>query len=97
MSELSGEKIEGLLWEAGCEVKHDGGLEEISPIEVTVGTTKVIISEAWFEEGNWFADTDTLTLWTMDEYGEPSIEDLTVFESEEELVEHVLTLGGDVW
>jgi len=96
MSELSGDKIEGLLWEAGCEVQHDGGLEEISPIEVTVGLTKVIISEAWFEEGEWFADTDTLTLWTMDEDGEPNDEDLTIFESEEELVEHILRLGGEL-
>lgn len=95
MSELSGEKIEELLWEAGCEVAHDGGLEEISPIEVTVGDTKVIISEAWFEEGEWFADTETLVLEKLVD-GEKVDEDLEVFANEEELVEHILKLGGDL-
>jgi hypothetical protein len=94
MSELSGEKIEELLWEAGCEVQHDGGIEEISPIKVTVGDTTVLISEAWFEDGEWFADTDTLVLERI-EYGELVAEDLTVFSTEEELVEHILTLGGE--
>lgn len=94
MSELSGEKIEELLWEAGCEVQHDGGIEEISPIKVTVGDTTVLISEAWFEDGEWFADTDTLVLERI-EYGELVAEDLTVFDTEEELVEHILTLGGE--
>jgi hypothetical protein len=93
MSELSGEKIEGLLWEAGCEVSHDGGKEEISPIKVTVGQTEVIISEAWFEDGEWFADTDTLVLEKILD-GEKVDEDLEVFETEEELVEHILRLGG---
>lgn len=92
MSELSGDKIEGLLWDAGCEVKHDGGLEEVSPIKVTVGDTVVIISEAWFEEGEWFADTDTLVLEKY-VYGEKVAEDLDVFTTEEELVEHIVKLG----
>lgn len=95
MSELSGEKIEGLLWEAGCEVYHDGGLEEISPIKVIVGETVVIISEAWFEEGEWFVDTDTLVLEKMVD-GEKVDEDLEVFDSEEELVEHIVKLGDGV-
>ncbi len=92
MSELSGEKIEGLLWEAGCEVEHNGGLEEVSPIKVTVGDTVVIISEAWFEEGEWFADTNTLVLEKLVD-GEKVDEDLEIFTSEEELVEHIVRLG----
>jgi hypothetical protein len=92
MSELSGEKIEGLLWEAGCEVQHDGGLEEVSPIKVIVGDTVVIISEAWFEEGEWFADSNTLVLEKIVD-GEKVDEDLEIFESEEELVEHIVRLG----
>lgn len=95
MSELSGDKIESLLWEAGCEVQHDGGLEEISPIEVTVGTTKVLISEAYFVDGDWFADTETLVLYKLVE-GEKVDEDLDVLDTEEELVEHILRLGGDL-
>jgi hypothetical protein len=95
MSELSGEKIEGLLWEAGCEVEHDGGIEEISPIKVTIDDTVVIISEAWFEEGEWFVDTETLVLEKIVE-GEKVDEDLAVFETEEELVEHIVRLGGGV-
>jgi hypothetical protein len=94
MSELSGEKIERLLWNAGCEVEHNDGLEEISPIKVTVGDTVVIISEAWFEEGEWFADTDTLTLDKLVE-GEKVGEDLDLVGTEEELVAHILALGGE--
>jgi hypothetical protein len=94
MSELSGEKIEELLWEAGCEVEHSGGMEEISPIKVTVGDIIVIISEAWFEEGDWFADTDTLVLEKIID-GEKVDEDLEVFDTEEELVEHILRLAGE--
>jgi hypothetical protein len=94
MSELSGEKIEELLWEAGCEVEHSGGLEEISPIKVTVGDTIVIISEAWFEEGEWYADTDTLVLEKVID-GEKVDEDLDVLTTEEELVEHILRLAGE--
>jgi hypothetical protein len=94
MSELSGEKIEELLWEAGCEVEHNGGIEEISPIKVTVGDIYVIISEAWFEEGERFADTETLVLEKIIE-GEKVDEDLDVFETEEELVEHILRLAGE--
>ena len=95
MSELSGEKIEGLLWEAGCEVQHDGGLEEVSPIKVTVGDTVVIISEAWFEEGEWFADSNTLVLEKIVD-GEKVDEDLEIFDTEEELVEHIVRLGEGI-
>jgi len=94
MSELSGEKIEELLWEAGCEVEHSGGMEEISPIKVTVGDIIVVISEAWFEEGEWFADTDTLVLEKIID-GEKVDEDLDVIDTEEELVEHILRLAGE--
>lgn len=94
MSELSGEKIEELLWEAGCEVLHDGGLTEVSPITVNIGENKVIITEAWFESGSWFADTDTLVL-ELYAFGEKVAEDLEVFENEEELVEHIVRLGED--
>jgi len=92
MSELSGDKIEGLLWDEGCEVEHDGGLEEGTPIKVTVGTTVVLISEAYFEFGEWFVDTDTVVLEKIAE-GEKVDEDLDIFSTEEELVEHILRLG----
>jgi hypothetical protein len=95
MSELSGDKIESLLWEAGCEVYHDGGLEEVTPIKVVIDETVVIISEAWFEEGEWFVDTDTLVLEKIVD-GEKVDEDLEVFSSEEELVEHIVRLGDGV-
>lgn len=95
MSELSGEKIERLLWNAGSEVEHNDGLEEVSPIKVTVGDTTVIITEAWFEEGDWFVDTNTMMLEALVE-GEKVDEDLSVIETEEELVEHILRLGGEL-
>lgn len=94
MSELSGDKIEGLLWDEGCEVEHDGGAEEISPIKVTVGTNVVIISETYFVDGEWFADTETLVLEKLVD-GEKVAEDLDIFDTEEELVEHILRLGGE--
>lgn len=95
MSELSGERIEELLWDAGCEVSHDGGLSEISPIKVTVGDTVVMITEAWFENGDWFADSDTLVLEKFVE-DEKVDEDLEVFDTEEELVSHILKLGEEI-
>lgn len=95
MSELSGEKIEGLLWEAGCEVEHNGGLDEISPIKVTIDETVVVISEAYFVEGDWFVDTDTMVLEKLVD-GEKVDEDLAVFESEEQLVENIVRLGDGV-
>jgi hypothetical protein len=95
MSELSGEKIERLLWEAGSEVSHNDGLEEVSPIKVTVGDTTVIITEAWFEDGDWFVDTDTMILEQLVD-GEKVDEDLSIIETEEELVEHILKLGGEL-
>lgn len=95
MSELSGEKIERLLWEAGCEVRHNDGMDEVSPISVVMGDTTVVISEAWFEEGNWFLDTDTFVL-EKQIYGEKVDEDLSFIEDEVELVKHILTLGGEL-
>ena len=94
MAELSGDTLEGLLWDEGCEVEHDEGAEEGTPIKVTVGNTVVLISEVWFEEGDWFADTDTLVL---EKYvdGEKVGEDLDLMETEADLVQHILRLGGE--
>lgn len=94
MSELNGEKIEELLWDAGCEVIHDGGLTEISPITVHIGENRVIISEAWFEDGYWFADSDSVFL-ELFAFDEKVDEDLDICDTEEELVEHILRLGGE--
>lgn len=95
MSELSGDTIEGLLWDEGCEVEHDGGLEEGTPIKVTVGTTVVLISEAYFEFGEWFVDTSTVVLEKIQD-GEKVAEDLDIVEDEQELVDHILRLGGEL-
>lgn len=92
MSELSGDTIEGLLWDEGCEVEHDGGLEEGTPIKVTVGNTVVLISEAYFEFGEWYVDPTTVVLEKIVE-GEKVAEDLDIVETEEELVDHILRLG----
>jgi hypothetical protein len=95
MSVLSGEKIEGLLWEAGFEVEHDEGKEEGTPIKITAADTVILISEAWFEDGEWFADTDTLVLEKVVD-GEKVDEDLDIVSNEEELVEHISRLSGDL-
>lgn len=94
MSELSGEKIERLLWKAGFEFEHDEGAVEGTPIKVTAADTVILISEVWFTDGEWFADTDTVVLEKLVD-GEKVGEDLDYVNSEEELVEHISRLSGD--
>ena len=93
MSELSGDKIMGLLWDEGFEVEHDEGVEEGTPIKVTGENSVILISEVWFEEGNWYADSDTLVLEKLVD-GEKVGEDLDILDTEEELVEHIVRLAG---
>lgn len=95
MSELSGEKIEGLLWEAGCEIEHVVGEDEITSIHIPVGESTIVASETFFEDGDWFIDSDTLSLEKFFE-GSKVGEDLTIPESEDELVQNILKLGGEL-
>ncbi|QFG12296.1 Hypothetical Protein OBI_RACECAR_201 [Arthrobacter phage Racecar] len=97
MAELTGEKIESLLWDNGCEArqKYD---EETDSLTITVedfAGSVITISEAWYErDGEWYVDSDTLVL-EMFTDGEKVAEDLTVVYSEEELVQQILKLGGE--
>lgn len=94
MSELSGEKIEDLLWEAGCEVEHVVVDDEITSIHVAVGESIIVVSETFFEEGDWFIDSDTVSVEKIFE-GEKTDEDLSIPNNEEELVQSILRLGGE--
>lgn len=94
MSELTGEKIESLLWESGCEARQKLDHDDLLTITVDFIDSEIRISEAWYEDGEWFVDTDTLVLEKFVD-GEKVAEDLTVVYSEEELVQRILALGGE--
>lgn len=93
MSELTGEKIESLLWENGCEASQVLD-DDLLTIVIGFGDSVVQISEAWYEDGEWYADSDTLVLEKFID-DEKVAEDLTVVYSEEELVQRILALGGE--
>jgi hypothetical protein len=94
LSELAGEKIESLLWENGCEAR--GVLDENDLLTITVDfvESEIRISEGWYEDGEWYVDSDTLVLEKFID-DEKVAEDLTVVYSEEELVQRILALGGE--
>ena len=95
MSELSGEKIEELLWAEGCEISHHEGIDGFTSISTEVGTSVIHVSETWFEDGLWYLDSDTLSVEkTVD--GEKIDEDLTIPDDEQDLVNIILRLGGDL-
>ena len=94
MSELSGEKIEDLLWNAGCELEHVEDDEGFLTIHIPVGDSIIVLSEPFFEDDEWFIDSDNLVLEKIVE-GEKVDEDLSVPVSEEDLVQSILELGGD--
>jgi hypothetical protein len=98
MSELSGETIEELLWEQGCDVEILPDPEHlVYSFRTQVGDYTIEVSELFWEEdeNGWYLDSDTITILKMDE-GRVVEEDLTVPDSEEELVEIILRLGEDL-
>ena len=94
MSELTGEKIESLLWENGCEARQVLDEDDLLTIHIPFADSEIRISEGWYEDGEWFVDSDTLVLEKFID-DEKVAEDLTVVYSEEELVQCILTLGGE--
>lgn len=94
MSVLSGEKIEDLLWSAGCEIEHIEGVEGFNSVHIPVGDSVIVLSEPFFEDSDWFLDSDTIVLEKIVE-GEKSDEDLSIPYDEEELVQSILRLGGE--
>lgn len=95
MSELSGEKIEELLWAEGCEIAHHEGIEGFTSFSTEVGESVIRVSETWFEDGMWYVDSDTLSVERIIE-GEKIDEDLTIPDDEQDLVDIILRLGGGV-
>lgn len=94
MSELSGEKIEELLWEAGCDIQHKDIDNGIGKVDVTVGLYTIVVGETFWLDGAWFVDTDTLTMDKIFE-DQPVESDISEVESEQDLVDHILALGGE--
>ena len=92
MTDLNGERIEELLWEAGLDFHHTTEYDGVSSIEILVGESKVVVSESWAEEDKWYLDTDTAL---MEKYCEGVIvdSDFEPIKSEEDLVERALKLG----
>lgn len=108
MTELLGEKIEDLLWKAGADTERVRNLREDASwsaddeedaaetweLHVTIGDIIVVLSEIFLVEGKWTTEAETLTLEKIYE-GAYVESDLAVVSSEEELVEHILKLGGE--
>lgn len=95
LTELIGEKIEGLLWDAGCDFRLHEIDEDTFELHVGVGEHTVKLGELYFEEDEkWMVDPLTLT---MDLYfqDENVGSDITIVESEDELVERLLALAGN--
>lgn len=96
MSELSGEKIEELLWDAGCEIEHHDSDSAFPYFTTEVGDSIIRVYETWFDmEGDWFIDSDTVSVEKVHD-GEKVDEDLTLPLDEQDLVDIILRLGGDV-
>jgi hypothetical protein len=97
MAELSGETIEELLWEHGCDIEITPDPEHlVYAFRTQVGDHTIEVSELFWEEdeNGWYLDTDAITILKFDE-GRVVDEDLTVPSSEEELVDIILRLGGE--
>jgi hypothetical protein len=98
MAELSGETIEELLWEHGCDVEIKPDTEHlVYSFRTEIGDHIIEVSELFWEEdeNGWYLDTDAITILKIDE-GRVVDEDLSVPESEEELVDIILRLGGEL-
>ncbi|UDL16856.1 hypothetical protein SEA_ATUIN_193 [Arthrobacter phage Atuin] len=95
MSDLSGEKIEELLWAAGCEIEQHT-YTPIPYFTTEVGDSIIKVSDMWFDiEGDWYIDPDAVNIEKIHE-GEKVDEDLTIPEDEQDLVDIILRLGGEV-
>jgi hypothetical protein len=97
MAELSGETIEELLWEHGCDVEILPDPEHlVYAFRTQVGDHTIEVSELFWEEdeNGWYLDSDTITILKIDE-GRVVEEDLSVPEDEQELVDIIMALGGE--
>jgi hypothetical protein len=99
MAELSGEKIEELLWAEGCDLLTHYNEVGAYGFQTEVGGHTIVVSEIfWDEDENkdgWYVDSDTITIEAFLDR-EKVGEDLTIPEDEQELVNIILSLGGNV-
>lgn len=91
-TDLSGEKIERLLFEAGFDTELTTGVEGLPVLLIKGDSVEFAISEPWASDGNWYIDPATIVLDVM---VDGQVEN-TVFPSvdtEEALVEAVENLS----
>lgn len=61
-SDLNGEKIESLLYKAGMDSEHKLGGEGVSVLEIICDSVKIIMSETWESDGQWYIDPTSIVL-----------------------------------
>lgn len=61
-TDLSGEKIERLLFEAGFDTELTTGTEGLPVLRVKGDGVEFALSEPWATDGNWYIDPATVVL-----------------------------------
>lgn len=64
-TDLSGDKIERLLYKAGFDTQTKIGADDIHGLEITGDGVIIFLSEIWAEAGSWYIDPKTAVLDTF--------------------------------
>lgn len=96
LKELSGEKIEGLLWDSGSDTKLVEIDEDTYELHAGFGDYSIIIKELFFNEpAKWMVDPLTVTVdFIFQDEVVHSMQDM--HETEEELVSAIETGVGNM-
>lgn len=95
LNELSGEKIEQLLWKIGCDSNVVEIDEDTWELHIGFGDYTVVLGELYFDEpGKWMVDPLTVTIDLIFQE-EVVAADADVYSDEQDLVEGIARLAGD--
>lgn len=92
-SDLNGEKIERLLYNAGFDSVHKLGSEGVTILEVQAEGVIILVSETWEADGVWYIDPKSVVLdKVIGDYGIDTI--FPAVSTEEELVAAIEEFAG---
>lgn len=95
LNELSGEKIEQLLWKIGCDSRVVEIDENTWELHVEFGAYTVVLGELYYDEpGSWMVDPLTVSIDLIFQE-EVIAADADVYSDEQDLVTGIARLGGD--
>lgn len=98
-SDLKGDQIERLLYQAGFDTEHKTGDEGVTVLEIQGDTLTVVMSETWEADGQWFIDPLAIVLdvFEGDRFFRTYFPD--GIDGEEELVEYIegIVENGVFW